>query len=120
MVDGIELLTAPVSFGYVNMVDVGGYPFCTNLVDTLNSIAAPYFSFGISTRIHPNRGARFFTCKRLACVPFRIVITLSGAECYLYTQDEQKQKYFSGTWDALGYAPDTYTEPIDCVTVTEY
>lgn len=120
MVDGIELLTAPVSFGYVNMVDVGGYPFCTNLVDTLNSIAAPYFSFGISTRIHPNRGARFFTCKRLACVPFRIVITLSGAECYLYTQDEQKQKYFSGSWAALGYAPDTYTEPIDCVTVTEY
>lgn len=120
VVDGIELLTAPVSFGYVNIVDVGGFPFVTNLVDTLNSIGAPYFNFGISTRIHPTRGARFFTVKRLACVPFRILITLSGADCYLYTQDEQLQKYFSGTWDALGYAPDTYTEPIDCVTVTEY
>lgn len=120
IVDGIELLTAPVSFGYVNIVDVGGYPFITNLVDTLNSIGAPYFSFGISTRIHPNRGARFFTVKRLACVPFRIVITLNGSECYLYTQAEQKEKYFSGTWSALGYAPDTYTAPIDCTTVTEY
>lgn len=120
IVDGIELLTAPVSFGYVNIVDVGGYPFITNLVDTLNSIGAPYMTFGISTRIHPTRGARFFTVKRLACMPFRIVITLNGADCYLYTQAEQKEKYFSGTWSALGYAPDTYTEPIDCTTVTEY
>ena len=120
IVDGIELLTAPVSLGNIKIVDVGGYPFVMNLVDTLNGIGAPYFSFGISTRIHGTRGARFFTLKRLACVPFRILITLDGAECYLYTQDEQKQKYFSGSWDALGYDTETYTEPIDCVTTTEY
>lgn len=119
-VDGIELLSAPVGFGDVQISDVGGKPFVMNLVNALNSIGAPYFSFGVSTRIHPTRGARFFTIKHLACVPFRILIKLSGAECYLYTQAEQKQKYFSGTWSALGYAPETFTAPTNCQTVTEY
>lgn len=121
MVDGVELLTSPLSLGYVNIVDVGGYPFVTNLVDALNSVGAPYMTFGISTRIHPTRGARFFTIKHLACVSFRILVTLNSAECYLYTQSEQQTKYFTGgTWDDLGYAPDFYAEPIECTTVTEY
>mgnify|MGYP003440013376 FL=1 len=121
VVDGIELLSAPVAMGAIEIVDVGGYPFVKNLIDTLNGIGAPYFSFGISTRIHPERGARFFTLKRLACVPFRILITLSGNECYLYTQDEQQTKYFTGgTWEDFGYGSAFYGEPIDCVTTTEY
>lgn len=121
MVDGQELVSAPIGFGYVNVVDIGGMPFVTNLVDTLNSVAAPYFYFLASTRSHPEKGKRFFTIKHLACQAFRILIKLDGDDCYLYTQDEQLSQYFNpGTWEALGYGSETFTEPDNCTTVTEY
>lgn len=121
VVDGQELITTPLSFGFVNVVDIGGMPFVTNLVDTLNSVAAPYFYFLPSTRSHPEKGKRFFTIKHLACQPFRILITLDGADTYLYTQDQQLSQYFNpGTWEAIGYDSETFTEPDNCSTVTEY
>lgn len=121
MVDGQELITTPLSLGFVNVVDIGGMPFVTNLVDTLNSVAAPYFYFLPSTRSHPEKGKRFFTIKHLACQPFRILITLDGEDTYLYTQDQQLSQYFNpGTWEAIGYGSETFTEPDNCSTVTEY
>ena len=121
VVDGIELIDTPLPFGTLKIVDVGGYQYVTNLVDLLNSVGAPYFSFGISVRTDPNKGKRFFSLKRPACTPFKILITNNGNEVYLYTNEEQKTKWFSGsTWEPFGYAGDTYDEPIDCVTLTEY
>ncbi len=120
-IDGIEFLTAPVTFGYLKIIDLDGMPYVTNMVDTLNSIGAPYFSFKISSRVHPDKGKRFFTLKRLACVPFKILITNSADEdVYLYSESEQKTKYFGATWANFGYGAETYGAPIDCVTQTEY
>lgn len=121
VVDGKELLTSPVSFGNIKMIDMNGYRYVMNMVDTLNSIGAPYFSFDISERVDGTRGKRFFKIKHLLCIPFKILITNDGEEVYKYTQDEQKTKWFSGdTWEDFGYSPNFYGEPIDCVTTTEY
>ncbi len=120
LVDGVELITTPVGFGTINIINLNGKPYVTNLVDTLNTIGAPYFSFDYSTRTHASRGKRYFTIKRLACHSFKILITQSGEDCYLYTNTEQKQKYFSGSWSALGYSPTLHTEPENCTTLTEY
>jgi hypothetical protein len=120
VVDGIELVPTPLTFGELEIIDVGGDPYVTNLVDLLNSVGAPYFTFAISTTIHPDRGRRYFTIKRPACTPFRILITHTGLDAYLYTHEEQKQKWFSGSWSALGYGATTHTIPEDCVTTTEY
>jgi len=120
MVDGIELVTTPIGFGLLNMVDVGGMPYVMNLIDVLNSVAAPYFSFNLSTRTHDPKGKRFFSLKRLACVPFRIVIEHDGEEVYIYTQDSQQTKWFGSSWEDFGYGGGAYGDPIDFVTTTEY
>ena len=120
VVDGFELLTAPVTLGLLNIVEINGFQYVTNLIDALNSIGADYFSFNLSTRTHPEKGKRFFSIKHLACVPFRILITYQGEEAYLYTQAEQKTKWFTPGWVDMGYGSGLYGEPIDCITVTEY
>lgn len=120
MVDGVELIVSPIGFGTFNVVDSGGKPYVTNLVDALNSIGAPYFSFAYSTRLHPQKGKRFFKIKRPSCQPFKIVISGSGGEEYLYTHLEQKTKWFSSDWEALGYGDEVFTTPQNCVTRTEY
>ena len=120
VVDGIELVTAPISFGLLKMVDIGGQQYVMNLIDTLNSVGAPYFSFNLSTRTHPEKGKRFFTLKRPACIPFKIIIELSGVEIYMYTHEVQQTKWFSAGWEDFGYGSEFYGEPIDCRTTTEY
>ena len=121
VVDGVELLTSPVGLGLLNIVEVNGFQYVTNLIDALNGIGAPYFSFNLSTRTHPEKGKRFFSLKKLACVPFRILITYQGVDTYLYTQAEQQTQWFTpGTWNDIGYGSGIYGEPIDCITVTEY
>ena len=120
-VDNIELLSAPVSLGDIKIVNIAGQPYVTNLVDALNSIAAPYFLFSYSTRSHVSKGKRFFKIKRPTCYSFKIIVQLSGVDCYLYTDTEQATAYFTpGTWNALGYGGETYTAPDNCLTVTEY
>lgn len=119
VVDGIELITTPLPFGEINVADVDGDPFVTNLVDLLNSVGAPYFAFGISSRLDGDRGRRFFTIKKPACQSFKILITADGDEVYMYTQAEQAQKWFSGTWAPFGYVT-TYSVPENCVITTEY
>ncbi len=120
MVDGIELVSSPIGFGLLNMIDIAGQSYVMNLLDVLNSVGAPYFSFNLSTRTHPDKGKRFFSVKRLACIPFRIVIEYDGEEVYLYTQDSQQTKWFNPTWEDFGYGSEFYGEPIDCETTTEY
>lgn len=121
MVDGVELVTSPVGFGDINIVDVGVNKFVTNLVDALNTFGAPYFTFGMSQRIDPERGTRFFWIKRPACKSFKIEISSGEAIVYLYTQDVQQTAWFTGgAFEDFGYAASTYGEPIDCVITTEY
>ena len=119
VVDGIELITTPLPFGEINVADVDGDPFVTNLVDLLNSVGAPYFAFGISSRLDGDRGRRFFTIKKPACQSFKILITADGDEVYMYTQAEQAQKWFGSTWAPFGYVT-TYSVPENCVITTEY
>lgn len=119
-IDGIELLSSPVVFGTIKIIDIGGKPYVTNLVDVLNSVGAPYFSFDYSTRIHPEKGLRFFTLKRLICHEFRILISISGSDAYEYTQSSQLQKIFSGTWDPMGYGSEFVSIPENCQQTTEY
>lgn len=119
VVDDVELVTTPVSFGVIKIIDIGGKPYVTNMVDVLNSIGAPYFSFNYSTREEPGRGLRFFKLKRLACFEFSILITDSGSDAYEYTHDTQQQNVFAGGWSDLGYPP-THGTPENCLTTTEY
>ena len=120
VVDGIELLTAPVTFGTIKYVDIAEKPFITNLVDALNSIGAPYFSFNYSNRLHPSKGLRFFTIKHPVCTQFEIVISEFDEPIYRYSNTEQQQKYFQPGWDDMGYAPLFLSAPDNCITTTEY
>lgn len=120
VVDGIELIVSPVSLGLINIIDIGGKPYVTNLVDTLNSIGAAYFSFGYSTRSHPEKGKRFFTIKRLACIPFRIEVSVGGGDGYVYTQNSQAQAIFQSGFDDMGYGSEFYGTPENCLITTEY
>jgi len=108
-------------FGTLKMVNIDGMPYVMNMVDTLNSIAAPYFTFALSTREHPEKGKRFFTIKNLACQPFRILITYDGDPVYLYTQAEQQTQWFTpGSWNDIGYGTEFFSAPDNCTTSTEY
>jgi hypothetical protein len=120
VVDGIELVTSPVTFGKFRFIDVGGKPYVTNLVDTLNSIGAPYFDFGYSSRSHPEKGLRYFTIKRLVCTKFEIVISDLSVPVYRYTESEQQQAVFQAGWAQMGYGSHFTDVPENCITTTEY
>jgi hypothetical protein len=119
-VDNVEQLTAPVEFGQLNIISIGGKQYVTNLVDTLNAIGVPYFFFDYSTRAHAAKGLRFFKIKRPACQTFEIIISDVGDEVYRYTESAQQEQWFAGSWGAIGYAPETFTAPDNCVTTVEY
>lgn len=118
-IDGIEYLDSPVYFNDINIVDISGRPYVTNLVDTLSKIGAPYFSFSYSNRIG-TKGLRYFKIKHLLCSEFRIVISYNGSEMYEYTHNSQKQKWFTGSWADMGYGDDVTGVPENCKTTTEY
>lgn len=119
VVDGVELVSTPVSFGVIKIIDIGGKPYVTNMVDVLNSFGAQYFAFNYSTRTDGSKGLRFFKLKRLACIEFRILITVSGSDAYEYTHNSQQQAVFQGGFDAIGYTTPT-SVPENCFTTTEY
>lgn len=119
-VDDRQLLSAPVPLGQLNIIDLGGGPYVTNLVDTLNSIGAPYFAFGYSTRVHAQKGMRFFTIKHPACQGFEIIISDIADPVYRYTHDAQQEQWFAGSWGAIGYGGETFTAPDNCETTIEY
>ena len=119
-VDNVEQLAAPVEFGQMNIISIGGKQYVTNLVDTLNAIEVPYFFFDYSTRVHDAKGLRFFKIKRPACQTFEIIISDVGDEVYRYTESAQQEQWFAGSWGAIGYAPETFTAPDNCVTTVEY
>lgn len=119
-IDNKEILTADVPLGALNIIDLGGGPYVTNLVDALNSIGAPYFVFEYSTRQHATKGSRFFKIKWPYCQGFEIIISESGSPVYRYTQDEQQEQWFAGSWGALGYGGETYTAPDNCEITIEY
>lgn len=119
-VDGLELLTAPVGFGTIKVIDIAGKPYVTNLVDKLNSIGAPYFSFSYSTRSHPDKGLRFFKLKKLLCSQFRILIKENGNDAYEYTETSQLQSVFGVGWNPMGYGAEIVDVPENCLQTTEY
>jgi hypothetical protein len=119
-IDDVEQLTTPVPLGQLNVVDLGGSGYVTNLVDALNSIGAPYFAFEYSSRQHPDRGARYFKIKRPACQAFEIIVSDGNDPVYRYTHNAQQEQWFSGSWGAIGYGGATYTAPDNCTTTIEY
>lgn len=119
-VDGLSVITTAVPLGTLKVVNVLGRPYVTNLVDALNSVGAPYFTFAYSSRISALKGARFFTVKRPACTPFEIVISYGEIEVYRYTDTVQETNWFGGGFGPLGYMGEEYSEPENCVITTEY
>lgn len=120
VVDGVELISTPVTFGQLKFIDVGGKPYITNLVDKLNSIGAPYFSFNYSTRVHPEKGLRYFKIKHLVCTEFEIVISELSTPVYRYTNTQQQQAVFQVGWGQMGYGSEFTDVPENCITTTEY
>lgn len=119
-VNSIERLTAPVDFGIINVVELAGKPFVTNLVDTLNDLGIDYFTFRPSTKDYPDKlDSRYFKIKWPACWSFEIIISDSGGEVYKYTDFSQAQMWFDATWTGFGYDSDI-DEPQDCVMTIEY
>lgn len=119
-VEGVEQIETAVPLGKINLVDLGGSPYITNLVDALNSIAAPFFMFYYSSRLHPTKGARFFRVKHPACWTFEIVIGNLDEPVYRYTHDKQEQRWFGSDWSPIGYGSDTFDAPDNCEEVTDY
>jgi hypothetical protein len=120
-VNGIEQIDSPVDFGIINVVEIGGKQFVTNLIDTLNSIGIAYFSFSPSTKDYPGKNdARFFKIKYPACWGFEIIISDSGGEVYRYRDFDMAQKWFGATWEPMGYSGTPVSTPQDCVTTVEY
>lgn len=119
-VNSIERLTVPVDFGIINVVELAGKPFVTNLIDTLNDLAIDYFTFRPSTKDYPDKlDARYFKIKWPACWSFEIIISDSEGEVYKYTDFSQLQQWFDATWTGFGYDSDI-DEPQDCVVTIEY
>lgn len=120
VIDGIEYVSTPVAFGTIKIIDIGGKPYVTNLVDILNAIGAPYFSFNYSTRLHPEKGLRFFKMKHLVCHDFEIMITESGVDAYRFTNTSQQQAVFQVGFDQNGYGTEFMDVPENCINTTEY
>jgi len=118
-VDGINVIDSPVGFGIIKNVNVSGRPFVSNLVDTLNSIGASYMTFAYGQRLDAQKGARFFTIKRPACLPFEIIIGTTEDDLYRYTETSQEQKVFSLNYEPLGYSSPIGV-PENCITTKEY
>lgn len=120
-VDGKEYVAVPESLGIINVIQLSGKPYVTNLVDTLNSFGVPYFTFGYSTREFVEKGDwRFFSIKYPVCQSFEIIISDSGGEVYRYTNTESLQQWFGGTWSPFSYSGTDFGEPLGCQTVIEY
>lgn len=115
-----EILTGPVTFGMVKLIDVLDEQYMTNMVDALNSIGAPYFIFNYSTRKHASKGLRYFKLKRPATHTFTIEIGTVGETKYRYTNKIQEQSWFGSGFSDFGYGATFHGEPIDCTEFTEY
>jgi hypothetical protein len=119
-VDGVSAITDPVGFGVIRIINILGKPYVSNLVDTLNSIGAPYMSFEYAYRLDPVKGARFFTIKKPVCQGFIIEISNATEVIYRYTESIQQQTWFGSGFSAFGYGGETYSEPENCIITTEY
>lgn len=120
-INQIEQLDSPVGLGIINIVEIAGKQFVTNLIDALNGIGADYFTFNISTKDYASKpDQRFFKIKRPACWSFEIIISDGVGEVYRYRDYDMAQKWFDVTWEPMGYGADPVSEPQDCVTTIEY
>ena len=120
-VDNIEQLAAPVEFGIVNTVGINGRTFVTNLIDALNGLEIPYFSFSPSQLDYPEKDDwRYFKIKRPACQAFEIIISDGVDEVYKYTDTETLQKWFDVSWTPFGYVSNQIGTPQGCVITVEY
>jgi len=119
-VDDVQYITSPVSLGPIEIVNIAGRPYITNLWKTLNALGVPYFTFSESSRIHPERGARYFKLKRPACQGFVIEVSFEGDVVYRYTDTVQETAWFGAVFGDFGYGSLYHGEPIDCFTTVEY
>ncbi len=119
-VDGVSVITDPIGFGVIKIINILGKPYVANLVDTLNSIGAPYMSFEYAYRLSTLKGARFFTIKKPVCQGFIIEISNADEVVYRYTESAQEQTWFGSGFSAFGYGGEVYDEPENCIITTEY
>ena len=121
-VDNEEMIDAPVGFGLINIIQLGNGLYVTNLVDTLQSLAIPYFTFSYSPDIYtPKEQPKYFRIKKPICQTFSIIISDGEGQVYRYTEEQQQTKWFSGgSWEPFGYGGGTIEEPEDCQITTEY
>lgn len=119
-VDDVEYITTPVSLGIMDITNISSRPYVNNLWKTLDSLGVPYFTFSQSTRIHPEKGARYFKLKRPACQGFVIELSFDGDVVYRYTDSAQETAWFGGVFGDLGYGSLYHDTPIDCTTTVEY
>lgn len=120
-VDQKEQIVVPVSLGLINLVQIEGRAYVTNLVDRLNELGVPYFIFSYSNKVFdPKDDLRYFKIKRPVCQAFEIVIEDTGGAVYKYTQNSQQQQWFAGTWSPMGYGGTTTDVPEDCVITIDY
>lgn len=120
-VNGIEQLDAPVDFGIINVVSINGKAFVTNLVDALNGLEIPYFSFRPGESDYPEKDdLRYFKIKRPSCQTFRIEISVEAA-VYFYSDTAMGSKWFSGgDYEPFGYGGNPIDTPQNCVETVEY
>lgn len=120
-VDGIEQLDAAVDFGIINIVAINGRAFVTSLIDALNGVGVPYFSFSPSDLDYPEKQDwRFFKIKRPACQTFRIEISDGDGVVYFYSDTAMGSKWFDADFEPFGYAENPISEPQDCIISVEY
>lgn len=119
-VDGVSAISGPVGFGVINIINILGRPFVSNLVDTLNAIGAPYMAFDYAYRLDALKGARFFTIKKPVCQGFTIEISNSTEVLYRYTESVQEQTWFGAGFTPFSYGANSYGEPENCQITTEY
>lgn len=120
-VNGVEQLISAVDFGIINVVEVGGRHYVTNLVDALASIGVDYFTFSYSTKEYADKpDGRYFKIKWPSCWSFEIIISDGEAQVYRYRDFDMAQQWFDATWEAMGYSGNPVSEPQDCVITNEY
>lgn len=117
-----ERLSAPIEFGIINVAEINGKPFVTNLVDALNSAGVEYFSFSPGESDYAGKDdLRFFKIKRPACWSFVIEISDAGGVVYQYTDTSMGTAWFSGgDLEPFGYEEAPVSEPQNCTFSVEY
>lgn len=127
-VDGVQMLVDAVPLGLpratLNLIEIAGQPYVTNLVDALNiavtQMTNVFFSFAYSNHAHPEDGLRYFKIKRPTCQAFEIIISDGDGDVYRYTESSMETNWNGSGYEPFGYGGTPVDEPENCVETREY